>query len=71
MEAILAISALIGVVATTSGGTFWLGRLNGRVSEIDRINNERYDTFKCALDRIERKIDHLECNPEHGGPRAD
>ena len=68
MEPILAISALLGVVATASGGTFWLGRLNGRVSEIDRINNERHELVRESLERIEGKLDRL--ISEHGSPHA-
>lgn len=71
MEDIFVAASLLGMVATASGGTFWLGKLNGRVSEIDRINNERHEHFCRALERIERKIDSLECNPEHGGLHDD
>ncbi len=65
MEPIFAISALLGVVVTASGGTFWLGRLNGRVSEVDRINNERHERVGKSLERIEKKLDSL--ISAHGG----
>ncbi len=51
---------LISIVALPFiGAVIWLVRLEGRVNTAERLNDERFETLKEGVDRIEGKLDRV------------